>query len=243
MSKEPEWQKRYRKLFEHYVDSPTGEIFDSEFKKRILELRKIGNKITERVSSDLFGDPPIHWLMLNYKFPKAMYDFLVKYIVEDVIDYSLLRSGLYLCGGDETAISAPYRTEEEGWVDYTRGWTPDFEKGEEFYDGGLELKLVISNDATNEEIVEFVRQNAKFIQEKQKMFRQHGELEGRVRELPNRRRDLRIKELVDVGNTHKKVAEIINKELPNSCLTYADVAKIIQRLKSDRYKFMPYDDI
>ncbi|MDK2898947.1 MAG: hypothetical protein PWQ10_134 [Patescibacteria group bacterium] len=244
MSKESEWQKRYRKLFEHYVDSSTGEIFDSEFNKKIIELRKMGDKITERVSSELFGNPPIHWLMLEYKFPKAMYDFIVKYIIDDVIDYSLLRSGLYLvCPLDESAISADYRSEQEGWFDYTGGWIPDLEKGREFYDELFELKLVISNDATNEQIVDFIRRNAKYIKDKQKVYRINGELEGRVREPLNRKRDLRIKELVNDGITHKEAATIINKELPNSCITYVDVAKIIQRLKSDGYKFTPYNDI
>ena len=237
MTKEPKWQSRYRKLFERYVDSSTGEIFDREFKEQILELRKLGKKMTVDVSPDFGGNPPIYWLMLEYKFPDAMYDFLVKYILEDVIDYSLLRSGLYLVGSDETAISASYRTEREGWIDYTRGWKPNMETGDEFYNGSLEIKLVISNDATNEEIVEFVRQNSKFIQEKQKMYRRNNELEGRVRESFNRKRDLHIKDLVDSGKTHKEVAEIINKENPVITLTYNDVSKVIQRLKNDKYRF------
>lgn len=236
-----ESQKRYKILFENHVSINKGTvtIVDKSFEKRILQLRKIGQKemLTHKNMSvqgfAFSGMSPFELFMYEYKFPETMRDFLFHYILSSEIDYTLIRDGLYLVSDlNESATNGV--TEDEHML-YLKKYGEVGENSDRF--ASMELKLVISHDTTLKQVNDFLKRNWAFVERNQGLWRQSHERDSKtIRPHLNSKRDYRIMELIEQGLNDTQISTQIEKEYKGYAPTYMAIAKIKSRIKKNKNK-------
>lgn len=232
MDQEPNYLKRYKQLFARYVDIGTGEMIDLDFKARILEIRQLREEPG-------FGTLAHNFIKEEYKFPSAMYDFVRRYIRHDEINFDLIEANLYLVApSQEQAVTG---RKESLWsgalryvkycIKYEKAKLPDGQYNGRDFRAANELKLVIGKNATIEQIVDFIRTNKDYVKQFQGQLKEDGEFNTAVRPLKNLKRDMRIRELKEQGKRHREIAATIDKEFPETRVTYGDIPTILRNLK------------
>ncbi len=227
-----ESQKRYKILFENHVNSKTGVIDDKVFERRINKLRELGPERMLRPGGQFWERSLFDWFMYEYKFPKTMRDFLYHYIVSDgEIDYTLIKDGLLLVSDlDEAATDIEDGDEHER---YLEEYDAIDDNSDRF--ATLELKLVISHDATLKQAKDFLTRNWKFVEQHQKAWRQDHERDSKtIRPHLNSKRDYRVMELLEQGLNFAQVSTQIEKEYKGYAPTYMAIAKIKSRIKKNK---------
>lgn len=93
-----ESQKRYKILFENHVNTKTGNIFDKEFERDILKLRNMGKAMTHHTVGGKGWSkyPALFRFIWKHKLALPMYDFLYHFALDGTIDFTKIRTGIFL---------------------------------------------------------------------------------------------------------------------------------------------------
>ena len=217
-AKETTWHKKCIQQFEQHVDIKTGEIFEPEFKEHVQCLRDNKNILDKAGYPESMYPSMLTKFIRHFGFRFEMKDFIRNFILNNEIDFSLMRSSLsIICEHDNSYILNISDIDVESYI--------------EDYADTLELKIIIPPRATINEIIEFVRLHKDFIKEKQALF---GTLK-RTRSKKNIKRNLRVMELIDNGKSYKETGKIMNAEkIWGSPLDQADIASIVKRHRDNR---------
>lgn len=146
------WQRYAVSIIERYLDIRKGEV-DDEFKEHIDYLREHIEEL------DTEGYPANHYpSMLNqfmryFKFPVEIKGVMRHYIKTDIIDLRLVRPSIAAIDDRDNTykLNIDDVDQYEYWDDYA---------------SQKSFKLVIPNGTTTSEIIEFVRAEKEFIDEK-----------------------------------------------------------------------------
>lgn len=227
-------QNRYMRLFERYVDTTTRAFLSDDFASDVLKLRKLGESMTnlEAVINGEATTSPFAEFMIKYDLPFAMVDFLFEFIINDSIDQSLIRSGMFLVSeADKTAVGR----DNSGDLDYFIYKRISTHGGRELPEH--ELKLVIPNGVTLTQVKDFLDNHwSSFVAQKQELYARSGDATtGPVR--PRNYRGTtevfrRIMELADTDITHREIATILNNEFhrtADNLMTAEYVGNVISR--------------
>jgi hypothetical protein len=148
-------QRRLKILFTNHARED-GYMFDEEFRNSIEMLRELGDEIFEHTGDvmDIESLPPIVKMMRRYDFPSGMLRFLVVFIKENRVDFTLIDSSMFVVSEmDATATGSDVSME----INYRR--YIDISTVQNRYKHRPELKLVISPNASLNEIKDFIDQN------------------------------------------------------------------------------------
>ncbi|MCC7436776.1 hypothetical protein IT402_02805 [Candidatus Nomurabacteria bacterium] len=91
------------------------------------------------------------------------------------------------------------------------------------------VHLMISPDASKRDVLDFINKNWQLVQAYMEDYKRKTPA---IREKQNKERDSRIWELQHLGA--KMVASKINQEFPNTNFSYADVNKVLHRMRKKR---------
>lgn len=91
------------------------------------------------------------------------------------------------------------------------------------------VHLMISAEASKRDVLDFINKNWQLVQVYMEDYKRNTPV---IREKQNQERDNRIWEIQDLGA--KMVASKINEEFPNTNFSYADVNKVLHRMRKKR---------
>lgn len=222
-----ETQRRYLVLFENHVDLKTGEIFDKQFERDVIKLRSMEPHELALIPST-GGSTPLARFNVKYGFPAEMVEFLFSYIVNNEIDLSLIRSGMYIVSDATQKAVGWSGTDEESFIAYDGIATYNQTKSRR------ELKFIIPANVTLKQAKDFLTQNWGFVKDQQSHYLGVNDKAkaDTIRPHFNAKRDYRVLELLESGAKYNDVAVQIQKEYPGYSPTYMEIAKIKSKLKT-----------
>lgn len=231
-------QNRYMRLFERYVDVPTQTFLDDNFRTDILRLREVGEDMTnfEAIINGEASTSPFAEFMIRYDLPFAMVDFLYHYIINDTIDPSLIRSGMFIVSeADRTAVGR----DNSGHLDYFIYKQISTHGGRELPKD--ELKLVIPNGVTLNQAKDFLDNNwVSFVSQKQSLYSVLGDATTSAIRPRNYRGTAelyrRIMDLADSGKSHREIANIVNTEFNRSASNIISAEYISTIIRRERQR-------
>lgn len=221
-------QRRYLRLFAHYVDVNNGDILHKGFERDIGKLREsnITFADSKAVIKGQKSTTPFSEFMIKYRFPYAMVDFIYSYVLDGAIEPLLIKSGMFLVSeADSTAVGLG-REPRVNFSLYeqlrTRGGKSKSKS---------ELKLVIPSGVKLNEVKDFLDNNwGHFVQPRMSRY-------ATPTNPPNSRirsRDTRIVRTVlhlkAKGWKHAKIATHINREF-NKTYNTNNIAQILFRAR------------
>ena len=232
MDKLNETQNKYMIIFENHVDKKTKKVFDHYLSRDIDILRK---KVEHAMASR--DDLSLKWLLLRYKFPKEMREFLINFIYNNSdIDESLLRPSIYFVDEAEQIVVDDSGVSRDKW-----NWLQDKSDIVKAYKANGEKKLVINGIVTLDELRAFLKRN----------WTQLNEHMQSVSSTPNymtsrgvkihsvARRDYRIAELSEQGLKFQDINNILVDEFPGYTVSHKDVNEIktkLSKLRDNEYE-------
>jgi len=218
-------------LFTKYARDD-GTIHDDGFKARVEALRASESNILHSTYEIIeeFEDgnvnhketpSPLNQLMYDYKFPSAMNDFIYHYVVNNEVDISKLRTGVYILDDSEMLASGD-SSDEDNYKDYVR---------DQEYTKYAYVRLAIPVDATSLQITKTLKSYKKFIYERQELVRGSKRTYKRAHYLAER--DNMLLNLSEQGYKPKEIEKMLSKKWQGQLLSY-QIAKIISRAKKKR---------
>lgn len=220
-SKLNESQNRYKVIFENHVDTKTRHVFNHYLWRDIQTLRERVKNGTESKE-----DLSLKWLLLKYKFPREMREFIANFIYNDNdIDYSLLEPNIYFVDEASEIAVSDKATSRRKWQELQK--RSDIQK---LYATAGERKLVIDGAVTLEELRSFLTRHWKDIR------KSLVDVSPNVNYVSSRgvgthstaKRDYRVVQLAEEGYSYVDINNILAKEFPGYSVTY----KVIDKLKT-----------
>jgi hypothetical protein len=215
-------------LFEQYVNLETGDIHHEQFSIDIASLRNM-KKITEPVyeiheviedTANATEHPsPLTQLLLNYKLPLVMEDFVEHFITENIIDYDKLEFGVYLLDHKEMIASGKDEDLHRNYHRYVESSR---------FTNYVEITLAIPEGAINTQITQTISANKNFIKDRQKAG--GGVNRKRVRPYTTAERDNIIYKLSQTMKPKDLQHELSNKH--DIHVSSVDISNILYRMKS-----------
>lgn len=230
MPKLNESQKRYMVIFENHIDTKTRKVFNHYLWHDIQTLRERVKNGTESKE-----DLSLKGLLLKYRFPREMREFIANFIYNDNdIDYSLLEPNVYFVDeASEIAVNDKSSSRSK-WLELQK--RSDIQK---LYATAGERKLVIDGAVTLEELRSFLTRHWEDIS------KSLVDVSSNVNYVSSRgvgthstaRRDYRVVQLAEEGYSYVDINNILAKEFPGYSVTY----KIIDKLKTKMTKLRDDD--
>lgn len=223
-----ESQNRYMIVFENHVDTKDRYIFDHYLRKDVETLRE---RVKDKTATK--EDLSLKWLLLKYRFPREMRDFLINFVYGDSnIDVSLLQPNIYFVDNAEGIVIDDQGTSRSKWEKLQSR-----DELIKLYGDHGEKKLVFTGAVTLEELRSFVsrhytemNQQLESATPKPNYFSKR-----RVEVYPAARYKHRVAELSEMGLDAIEIdMELGGKKL----LSYKKVNEIkaeLQALRDDEY--------
>ena len=224
-------QETLYNLFTKYARDD-GTIHDDGFKARVEALRASKSDIllsTYEIIEEFddgevnFNETPslFNQFMHQYKFPSAMTDFIYNYVVNNEVDLTKLRTGIYLL--DESKYLASGELEpEQNFMSYLK---------DQEYTKYINVTLAIPVDATSVQITKALTKYKNFIYERQEFARGSKRTYKRAHLLAER--DTMLLNMSMQGMKSKDIARNITGKWKDS-LTAPQISKILSRLNKNR---------
>jgi hypothetical protein len=205
-------------------------MFDEEFRNSIEMLRELGDEIFEHTGDvmDIESLPPIVKMMRRYDFPSGMLRFLVVFNKENRVDFTLIDSSMFVVSEmDATATGSDVSME----INYRR--YIDISTVQNRYKHRPELKLVISPNASLNEIKDFIDQNwSTFIKPKQELYKGLVSTPEVIRDRKSAEIHHEAKNYRREGRTYAEIAGLLNERF-NKMYSYKEVQRMVERLELD----------
>ena len=219
-------QNRYLRLFTRYVDIDTGEINHKGFERDLRDLRNSGVSLSDSkaIIKGRKATSPLSEFMLKYGFPYAMVDFIYNYVLYEMIDPLLIRSGMFIVSEADKTATGLGREPQVNFTYYeqlrTRGGKTKPKN---------ELKLVIPAGVSLNEAKSFLDNNwREFVEPRLKRYRTSVDAPRRRIRSRDERIVRAVLQLKAEGLTHAQVAEEINERFERTYNTN-NIARILYR--------------